>query len=63
MTVIAFDGKMIAADKMCVNADLKLLSTKLWKVWKKEKPVFIAYAGQEDHGKALMAWYLVGGQK
>ena len=54
MTVIAWDGKSIAADKRATNYGLHRKTTKLRKL---SNGQVIAWVGDQDCGMALSKWY------
>lgn len=56
MTIIAWDGKMLAADKQCTSCGNAQQVTKLFKV----DGGAVAFAGNEGHAMALLAWFRAG---
>lgn len=58
MTVIAWDGKTIAADKRGVTAGLCITTTKLRRLNTGE---ILAWTGDQDSGEMVAAWYAAGG--
>jgi len=56
MTVIAFDGETLAADKHMTDGDRSCTITKIWK----SGDVVIAMCGDISYGLALKEWYLSG---
>ena len=57
MTVIAYDGLYVAADRMISNeSGMQGINRKLW-VYKGE---VLATTGAADHGEALIVWYKDG---
>ena len=59
MSVIAWDGKSIVADKMMTEGDFHSVATKLYKL---DHGVIVGFAGDLAQGLMLMDWY-TGGQK
>ena len=59
ITVIAWDGHTLAADKMACCGDTAVTCTKLRRV---EDKVF-AWCGGRGEGQGLIAWYLDGADK
>lgn len=57
MTVIAFDGRTVAADKQATTAGLKLRVTKLMRA---EDGAVLSFSGDAAHGMELAAWYNAG---
>ncbi|MEE8115151.1 MAG: hypothetical protein V3T23_12455 [Nitrososphaerales archaeon] len=57
MTVIAWDGKTLAADKQMSRADTIGTCTKIYKI---EDGSVLAFCGQLAQGLALMDWYRNG---
>lgn len=53
MTVIAYDGKIIAADKAMVCCDMMSSTTKIFSF----ERYILAYCGSEDTGRAMVDWY------
>jgi len=56
MTVIAFDGKILAADKHMTDNDRSCTNTKVWK----HGNVVLAMCGDISFGLALRDWFLSG---
>lgn len=56
MTVIAFDGKIIAADKQATNNGLRHICNKLEKI----KGGYIAIAGTDNKSLPMVEWYKKG---
>lgn len=56
MTVIAWDGTTLAADKRAVNGTLISTLTKIFRVGR----VLAAYSGGPDFGEEILAWYTAG---
>jgi len=59
MTVIAWDGKTIAADRQCSNAGMKWATTKLFRLRNGE---VCGICGDWSHGMQVMAWYEDGAE-
>ena len=59
MSVVAWDGKIIAADRMIVSADMRSEGVKLIKLDR----VFLAWVGEQGGGLALFDWYTNGCHK
>lgn len=57
MTVIAWDGKVLAADKQSTSAGLRTTTTKLRRLLSGE---VLAYCGDADSGRAVAEWYADG---
>lgn len=55
MTVIAWDGKTIAADKQSTNGGMKILTNKLVRL---DNGTVLASTGSTDSGRALIDWYI-----
>lgn len=53
MTVIAWDGKTLAADRQGTCAGMRYRATKLRRIGKEA----LAICGDHDYGTALMEWY------
>lgn len=53
MTVIAWDGKTLAADKRSTNAGLITTTTKLRRV----REAILAWTGDHDSGEMMARWY------
>lgn len=60
MTVIAWDGKTLAADKMAVNFGYGGIVTKIRRA---PDGALLAYSGTYDVGIALAEWYCDGADK
>lgn len=56
MTVIAWDGKTLAADKRAVNGSLIRTTTKIFKVY----DLIVAVAGKFDYGLQMVDWVQKG---
>lgn len=56
MTVIAYDGHTVAADKQATNGDYRATVTKLHRVGHE----VLAFCGHADVGLAMVAWYRAG---
>lgn len=59
MSVIAFDGKSIAADRIGVTDGMRTTSTKLWKVGQE----ILATYGDPTRGAVLRGWWIRGGKE
>jgi hypothetical protein len=59
MTVIAWDGRTLAADKMACCGDTAVTCTKIRRVDEK----LFAWCGGRGEGMALVEWYLAGADK
>ena len=59
MSVIAFDGKIIAADKQATANGLVIESTKLIR----RNGIILGWTGATDYGRTLADWYLEGAKK
>lgn len=57
MTVIAWDGRMLAADKMATNAGLNRTVTK---IWKPRPGLLLAIAGDFSVAVEMREWFLAG---
>ena len=57
MTVIAYDGRFVAADRWIVNGHGMTSITHKIEVWESE---VLATSGAADHGEALVIWYKDG---
>lgn len=53
MTVIAFDGKTLAADKQCTNAGHPFTATKIHRV----PGGLVGFTGNAGHAQALLQWF------
>ena len=60
MTVIAWDGKTLAADKLCSDEWVKRYVTKIRRV--RGGDGLAGASGDADHCRELLAWYENGGQ-
>lgn len=58
MSVVAFDGKLIAADRQATTADMRVSTTKLIRL---EGGRVAAFVGDLDHGIAMLDWLIAGG--
>lgn len=56
MTVIAFDGRYVAADRMAENNGTAMTVRKL----RVHGPQVLAFNGTADHGSMLMQWFVEG---
>jgi 20S proteasome alpha/beta subunit len=56
MTVIAWDGTMLAADKRLCFGDLATTTTKIFKV----ADSLVGYSGDCDAGEEMLAWFRSG---
>lgn len=57
MTVIAYDGRTLAADKRATCSGLAVTATKIRRL---ESGEVMAYTGDQDTGEILMQWYECG---
>lgn len=57
MSVIAWDGKAVAADRMAVIADVAIETTKIWKM---PDGIVIATTGDFSFGLAMIEWWKAG---
>ena len=57
MSVVAWDGRFIAADKQATNSGLRIKTTKMRKLNSGE---ITAWTGDQDSGLALARWYEAG---
>jgi len=57
MSVIAFDGTVIAADKQGTRGGNSYTATKLHRI---DKDTVAGYVGSLDHGAQLFSWYCAG---
>ena len=57
MTVVAFDGRYVAADRMISNDSGMHGTSRKINVWKDE---VLVTTGAADHGEALLIWYKDG---
>jgi ATP-dependent protease HslVU (ClpYQ) peptidase subunit len=53
MTVIAWDGKALVADKQCTNAGHPMVVTKIHRV----PNGIVGFAGNGGHASALLTWF------
>jgi ATP-dependent protease HslVU (ClpYQ) peptidase subunit len=56
MTVIAWDGKTLAADKQCTSSGYATAVTKIFRV----NDGLVGFAGSPTHGMALLDWIKAG---
>lgn len=56
MTVIAYDGHTLAADKRAVNNGVPFTVTKLFRVG----DAAVAYSGDASYGQQMLAWFIAG---
>lgn len=56
MTVIAWDGKTLAADKRMVNCGRGSTCTKLYRVGENA----VAFSGDADGGREMLVWFRAG---
>jgi hypothetical protein len=61
MSIIAFDGKTIAADTLSVHYDVKQPAQKLFH--HPHKNIAIAFTGHHANGLLMMEWYLEGAKR
>lgn len=57
MTVIAYDGRFVAADRLMTNDNGMMCLCRKIEVFDKQ---VMASAGAADHGEALMMWFKMG---
>lgn len=62
MTVIAWDGKTLAADKAATNVGYRRTVTKVYKYWcaKAMKFHLVAFSGNGDQAMELLEWFRNG---
>jgi len=61
MTVIAWDGKTVAADKRAICSGVHFMTTKLRRVKVGDHiPEVLAWTGDQDAGETVAAWYAAG---
>lgn len=60
MTVVAWDGKSIAADKQATCSGMKVLTTKLMRL---DTGVVLAWTGSWDSSIAMVDWWKSGAKK
>jgi ATP-dependent protease HslVU (ClpYQ) peptidase subunit len=61
MTVIAFDGKILAADKQATEGGLRHVTTKIMRIEKgKFKGYLMAGSGATSEANQMMAWFELG---
>ncbi len=67
MSVIAWDGKTLAADKRACRGTLIYTTTKIFHkevIWKNDpkdiRKVLLGYCGDADGGQEMMAWFCAG---
>lgn len=58
MSVVAWDGKTLAADRMGVSADMRSQMSKIMVIG--PPPEIIAWTGSHEQGLTLAAWYRAG---
>lgn len=56
MTIIAWDGKTLAADKQCTTVGYATAVTKIFRI----EQGLVGIAGSPTHGMALLAWLKAG---
>ena len=61
MTVIVWDGKTLAADKMACYNDMQFTVDKLHVRWKQGEEIALAVSGTLNEGMAMIAWFLRDG--
>jgi ATP-dependent protease HslVU (ClpYQ) peptidase subunit len=59
MSVVAWDGKTLAADRKASIGDMSFEATKIWKI--KGKKSACAFCGDLSRGIAMMEWFKAGG--
>jgi hypothetical protein len=57
VSIVAWDGKVLAADKQATNSGMKILSTKLWNL---TNGITLAVAGGLPSGLAMKEWFVAG---
>lgn len=57
MSVIAWDGKHVAADRQATNADMRRATRKVWRISGDE---IAACTGEEAGGLDMVRWYEMG---
>ena len=57
MSIVAWDGKIMAADKICTSADMRVTTTKIVKL---DDGTVLAWVGEQGGGFALTEWYKNG---
>lgn len=57
MSVVAWDGKIIAADKQATNGGLRMRTTKLRRIASGE---VLAWTGEQASGEVVAKWYADG---
>lgn len=64
MSILAWDGKIIAADKRAVNGDLYITTTKLFKVLDFGMVIggYAGFVGDAGQGMALLKWLADGAE-
>ena len=60
MSVVAWDGKTLAADKQATNSGLRVTTTKLRRLKDHNSDTVIAWTGDQDHGETVALWYSRG---
>lgn len=61
MTVIAWDGKTLAADKQVTLFSAKITTTKVRRIKREGRiPEVLAWTGDQDSGQAMAEWYEAG---
>ena len=61
MTVIAWDGKTLAADKQATLFSMKVTTTKIRRIKRRDVVnEVLAWSGDQDSGQAMAAWYEAG---
>ncbi len=58
MTVIVWDGKMLASDKQATNAGLKRKVTKIFRI----NGSLIGFSGDYDYAQAMLKWFENGAE-
>ena len=56
MSVVAWDGKTVAADKIAVSAEMRTTTTKVFRL----DDAILAWVGESGGGIALLDWYKNG---
>ena len=61
MSVVAWDGKTIAADKRAMCAGAHFTTTKIRKIKRADRfPEYLAWTSDQDSGELMASWYEAG---
>lgn len=60
MTCVAFDGKVLAADRQATCSDVRMLTCKIRAIEKEDGLTAMAWTGTEASGLAMVEWHLAG---